>query len=88
MNVKKHIVKQMALLYAPLTVNSLTRIISGSYSPRLGIAKELAAITESPVGIWRDPALAVDRQKVIAKYAKKNGLDCHFRRGRPKRGKV
>jgi len=84
MNAKNQIKAEMQDRQSPITVNSLTAIISGRYRPRLGVAKELAAITKSSVDIWLNPDYTAERRLVVAKYAIKNGLDCHVRRGRPK----
>jgi len=83
-NVKTDIAMELHNRFVPIKVNSLSRIISGEYRPRLGVAKELAAITGSSIDVWLNPDYTAERRLVIAKYAIKNGLDCHVRRGRPK----
>lgn len=85
MNIKTHIENEMAGRGAPLVKNSIGRIIRGDYRPRLGIAKELAAITGSKLDIWLNPAYSTERQLVVAKLAVRLGMAFHVGRGRPKK---
>jgi len=85
MNIKFYIENEMAGRGAPLVQNSIGRIIRGEYRPRIGIAKELAAITGSKIDIWCVPAYSVERQLVVAKLAVRLGMEFHVGRGRPKK---
>jgi len=85
MNIKFYIENEMANRHAPLVQNSIGRIIRGEYRPRLGVAKELAAITGSSLDTWLNPAYSTERQLVVAKLAVRLGMDFHVGRGRPKK---